>query len=147
MAEGSPLPFPSPSAILGEHHDSPPTSSAAAAAPAPPPPLEPVRRPKHARSPSRKDTVKKAVPKKAAAVEADAGPDTVKGAKVDKPKQTKSRNGNCYHTPCTTYFFASHLCISDFLIFLRRCTSQDFIPARNTDERVYQVAPRARRSG
>ncbi|PPJ53658.1 hypothetical protein CBER1_00768 [Cercospora berteroae] len=93
MAEGSPLPFPSPSAILGDHHDSPPTSSAAAAASAPPPPLEPARRPKHARSPSRKDTVKKAVPKKAAAVEADAGPDTVKGAKVDKPKQTKSRNG------------------------------------------------------
>ncbi|KAF2212145.1 hypothetical protein CERZMDRAFT_41823 [Cercospora zeae-maydis SCOH1-5] len=68
MAEGSPLPFPSPSAILGDNHDSPPSSSAAAAPPPPPRP-DSARRPKHARSPSRKDTAKKA------------------------PKQTKSRNG------------------------------------------------------
>ncbi|KAI5371168.1 putative zn(2)-C6 fungal-type DNA-binding domain, fungal transcription factor [Septoria linicola] len=92
MAEGSPLPFPSPSAILGENHTSPPaTTSAAAAATALN--AEPARRPKHARSPSKRDNAKKAVPKKAVAVEADAGPDSVKGAKVDKPKQTKSRNG------------------------------------------------------
>lgn len=90
MADGSsPLHFPSPRTILGED-----TS--------PPPPLpaeQPARRSKHARSSSKKDNnnnvMKKAVPKKGAAAEADVGPDTVKGAKVDKPKQTKSRNGNC----------------------------------------------------
>lgn len=90
MADGinSPLPFPSPRTILGED-TSPPV--------VPPPTTaeQPARRPKHARSPSKKDNVKKAVLKKGAAADADAGPDAVKGAKVDKPKQTKSRNGNC----------------------------------------------------
>lgn len=115
MADGSPLPFPSPSVILSE--DTSPVN--------PPQPAEqPARRSKHARSLSKKDGVKKAVPKKtaaaAAAAEVDAGPDAVKGAKVDKPKQTKSRNGNCDRT-CTltsrlhTAIFSLSLCLSVLL--------------------------------
>lgn len=109
MADGSPLPFPSPSVILSE--DTSPVN--------PPQPAEqPARRSKHARSLSKKDGVKKAVPKKtaaaAAAAEVDAGPDAVKGAKVDKPKQTKSRNGNCDRT-CT---LTSRLHTAIFFLFV-----------------------------
>ncbi|CAK4031667.1 related to fungal transcriptional regulatory [Lecanosticta acicola] len=81
MAEGSPLPFPSPRLILGDHAATAP-APANAADDASEQPENAKKDTKHARRPS-KD--RKTAPRKAPAVDKDAN--------VVKPKQTKSRNG------------------------------------------------------
>ncbi|EME87262.1 uncharacterized protein MYCFIDRAFT_127593 [Pseudocercospora fijiensis CIRAD86] len=75
MADASRLPFPSPSVILGQAHD-----TASSDEPAVPPEPPPPRPKKHAKRPSNsgKENTKRAAAKKGPSV---------------KPKQTKSRNG------------------------------------------------------
>lgn len=77
MAEGSPLPFPSPSAILG---DNAPSDSAD---------REPEPPKKHVRKQSRETKKEPLPPRKAPALD-DPSKDV-------KPKQTKSRNGTSSH--------------------------------------------------
>lgn len=90
---GSPLPFPSPSTILGgtdqDHDHAPPADISLAAAAPPPQDSHKKKDTDHARRPSKDNAKKIAAPRKASAADAAKDP-------AAKPKQTKSRNGTTY---------------------------------------------------
>ncbi|KXT04256.1 hypothetical protein AC578_7935 [Pseudocercospora eumusae] len=93
MADASPLPFPSPSVILG--HDN---ASSDEPAPPPEPPPPPPRPKKHAKRPSTsgKENTKRAAAKKGPSADeknAAGDGDGKDPSQHVKPKQTKSRNG------------------------------------------------------
>lgn len=119
MAEGSPLPFPSPSDILGDH------APTADLPPHPPPQQQQQRNAKkdtkHARRPSKES---KTAPRKAQTLESK---DPAAPAKV---KQTKSRNG--------TYLPRTDTATSPVIITLHHSRLQ-IMPGGNADRRFAQA--------
>lgn len=120
MAEGSPLPFPSPSDILGDN------ASTADLPPHPPPQQQQQRNSKkdtkHARRPSKEN---KTAPRKAQTLESK---DPAAPAKV---KQTKSRNG--------TYLPRTDIATSPVIITLHH-PRLHIMPGGNADRRFAQAA-------
>jgi hypothetical protein len=126
MAEGSPLPFPSPSAILGDAVSANPTDRDGEVPK------------KHIRKQSRETKKEPLPPRKAPTLD-----DPSKDASAVKPKQTKSRNGKSSH-PSTLCIHTHHR-----IHLPQLCTScsKPSIKDVNTDNKLsYQAASHAKRN-